>query len=684
MHFVHPQLLWALLLVIIPILIHLFNFRKHKQVYFSSLQFVKAVETSDRKRKNLLHLLLLITRILIIVFIVLAFAQPFFSQKESSTNNEIVYAIYIDNSESMSLNGVSSNLLNEAKENARKVIQQLPVNAKILLNTNLFNAEEGHISNKQELLSRLDYITFSPVSKTKEEIINWQKFQVNLEHPNAKIQHFLLSDFQKKDSRFDQISSDSINSYHPIIFIAQEKRNITIDTVYFESPIHQTGTTANLIFGVRNYSNEAVKNLELQLELGPIKRKLTIDVPANSRKEDKVSYIDFSPGLIKGSISVNDEPFESDNTLFFAYLIKSEIKICVLSESDSYSNIPLLYGLDKHYTVSTNAVNSVNKEIIQEHDLVILNGVHTFTSGVIDDLVQYAKNGGSILVIPSEKSVTNNYNLLLQKLALPQLDAFKKEQQKITNIQQNDLFFKGVFSGNVKDINLPGVSNYFTLRLNDGATILPLIHLQNKTPLFVRHNLKPFYLFSTAIESQQNTITKDPLFPTILLRVAEQANQSQNIYTTLGENGFAPIRKKIDPNKPLYLKNESVEYIPQRVEKDNAFYINVSDEAAIQALVPGVYQIEQNKEIIDYLALNLDRKESDIAAFTIKEVEKMLHEKGIKNVQGMSIDKESDRVYIPVNKETPWWKISIALSLFFILCEIALLIFGKNLRRKDK
>ena len=259
MRFVNPQFLWALLLVILPILIHLFNFRKHKQLYFSSLQFVKAVDTSDRKRRNLLHILILLSRVFAIIFIVFAFAQPYFLKNEQDLSNESVYVIYVDNSASMTLNGVSSNLLNETRENTRKLVQQLPADAKILLNSNHLSAEEGQVSSREEILSRLDFLNITSVQHKKEEIIQWQKMQVKLEHPSARIHHYIISDFQKFDSDFTELPSDSVHLYHPIVMVPQSTKNITIDTVYFDSPIHQTGATTNLNYGVRNYSNEALK-----------------------------------------------------------------------------------------------------------------------------------------------------------------------------------------------------------------------------------------------------------------------------------------------------------------------------------------------------------------------------------------------------------------------------------------
>ena len=97
MRYQNPQLFYFLFAIAVPILIHLFNFRKHKTIYFSSIRFLKEIKEDNRKRTNLRNLLVLISRILAISFLVFAFAKPYIpkSQAENNTVNNIF--IYIDN-----------------------------------------------------------------------------------------------------------------------------------------------------------------------------------------------------------------------------------------------------------------------------------------------------------------------------------------------------------------------------------------------------------------------------------------------------------------------------------------------------------------------------------------------------------------------------------------------------------
>ena len=116
MNFLYPGFLFALLTIAIPIVIHLFNFRKFKKVYFSNVQFLKEAKEQNSSREKLKHLLVLLCRVLAIIFLVLAFARPFISSGDGfSPSARNVVNIYIDNSYSMETVNKEGSLLDEAK-----------------------------------------------------------------------------------------------------------------------------------------------------------------------------------------------------------------------------------------------------------------------------------------------------------------------------------------------------------------------------------------------------------------------------------------------------------------------------------------------------------------------------------------------------------------------------------------
>lgn len=101
MNFLFPQFLWALLALSIPIIIHLFNFRRAKKLYFSNVDMLRHVKQTTSSKLKLKHWLVLCARLMTIFFLVMAFSQPFLPSNDGRQLSRDV-VLYLDNSQSMS------------------------------------------------------------------------------------------------------------------------------------------------------------------------------------------------------------------------------------------------------------------------------------------------------------------------------------------------------------------------------------------------------------------------------------------------------------------------------------------------------------------------------------------------------------------------------------------------------
>src|SRR5476651_564200 len=98
MHFLYPAFLFALSALAIPVLIHLFNFRRYQKVYFSNVQFLKEVQEQQSSRKNLKERLILAARLMALAFLVLAFAKPYIPGKNAANaGKQQAVSIFVDN-----------------------------------------------------------------------------------------------------------------------------------------------------------------------------------------------------------------------------------------------------------------------------------------------------------------------------------------------------------------------------------------------------------------------------------------------------------------------------------------------------------------------------------------------------------------------------------------------------------
>src|SRR5690606_26142194 len=119
MQFKYPELLWALLLLLIPVLIHLFQLRRFRKTPFTNVKFLKKVVSESRKSRSIKKWLLLCSRLLLLAALVLAFAQPFLANDLALKPKETV--VYLDDSFSMQAKDNNETLLGHAVQELIKV-----------------------------------------------------------------------------------------------------------------------------------------------------------------------------------------------------------------------------------------------------------------------------------------------------------------------------------------------------------------------------------------------------------------------------------------------------------------------------------------------------------------------------------------------------------------------------------
>src|ERR1700739_162133 len=206
MNFLFPSFLYALSALSIPLAIHLFNFRRYKKLYFSNVRFLQEVVQESRSRSRLKHWLVLLCRMLVIAFLVFAFAQPFIPNKQGNiTAGNKAVSIFIDNSFSMNAVNQNGTLLEDAKSKAEQIAQSLNAADKVQMVSEDFDEAQERWLNKDEFLEELKGLKTSPSSHTLTDIM--QRQQENLLHSGSPVKEaFVISDFQK--------SGSDLNGFH--------------------------------------------------------------------------------------------------------------------------------------------------------------------------------------------------------------------------------------------------------------------------------------------------------------------------------------------------------------------------------------------------------------------------------------------------------------------------------------
>ena len=205
MQFALPELLYALFALLIPVLVHLFQLRRFKVQKFTNLAFLEKISVQTRQSSTLKKWLILLFRMLALACIVLAFAQPFTSNKNAK-NEQPELVIYLDNSFSMEASGPKGPLLKQAIQTL--LTEQIPLD-KITVFTNT----KTYLNRSSKDLKReLTTIKYSKNQLGLDAVL--AKGAVLFTKNKSDQKYFILiSDFQGQQEQMDLIENLNYQLY---------------------------------------------------------------------------------------------------------------------------------------------------------------------------------------------------------------------------------------------------------------------------------------------------------------------------------------------------------------------------------------------------------------------------------------------------------------------------------------
>ena len=243
MQFKHPEILYALLLLVIPIIVHLFQLRRFQKVAFTNVQFLKNITLQTRKSSQIKKWLTLFTRMLLLACVIIAFAQPYIADSNSfNTKSETV--IYLDNSFSMQAKSSNGTLLNKAVQD---IIENMDEKEQITLFTNdntFVNTTTKAIKND------LIQLKHSPNQLSYDAVILKGKKSFSKDQNSIK-NLIIISDFQQK-TEIMSMEKDSSVTFKFVQLKPENFNNIAVDTLYISN---LDVNTIELNVGLKNQGN---------------------------------------------------------------------------------------------------------------------------------------------------------------------------------------------------------------------------------------------------------------------------------------------------------------------------------------------------------------------------------------------------------------------------------------------
>lgn len=682
MMFVYPAFLWALLAVSIPIIIHLFNFRRYKKVYFSNVRFLKEIQHESKSKSRLKEILVLISRCLAIAAMVIAFAQPVLTNKQSGLNRGTnAVSIYVDNSFSMENVQKQGPLLQIAKLRAKEIVKAFGSADKFQIITNDFEGKHQRFFSKDDASGIIDEIKISPAVKPISMVIRRQsEFLRTANNSNRRI--FSLTDAQKSTTDLEKLNNDSTIKITLLPIEANKVNNVYIDSCWFETPLQQKGFIQKLHATVVNKGNEAISAGSAKLFLNKQQQALSsFTLEANSKTEIKFTFECKESGFNFGSVRIEDYPITFDDELFFAFNSQVSIGVTLINGKDfkSANYFESLLKSDSLFRLTTLNEQAIDYTTFKNSDVIILNELSEISSGLLSELEKFAGNGGSILFVPSDNGNISTYNNFLSILRIPVFQSLDTARLNVDKIDASNTFYSGVFEKIEERINLPVINKHFLNIRNNRSDFETILKLQNGDAFLtsVKYKSGNLYVSNAPFNPAAGNISKHALFVPTIYRIAFNSLKPTPLSYEVNANAVINLKTEGTTNdKPFRISETSkkAEIIPEARVVNNSLTLFTRG----QITIPGFYEVSRDDEKFLPLAFNYSRKESDLNCYTVEELKQIISDKLMSAVS--IFENSGDDISQELLEDTQGkklWKLFIILALTFLLIEILLLRFLK-------
>jgi hypothetical protein len=664
MSFLYPSFLWALFALAIPVIIHLFNFRKTTQVLFSNNRFLKEVKEATTAKRRLKHYLILFSRLVFLFFLIITFCQPIIPAAEQLGNGRNII-LYLDNSQSMSAQTIDQNRgLELGISFARTIVDLFPPDTRYKLLTNDFSPASNTYKTKTEILDLLTQVRLSPVSRAHKEVVD----RISQAKTTRSQEVFWISDLQKS-TQGSIVRWDSLSKLHLVPIQFSKQSNVFVDTAYLENPFAAGGGKNVLHVKVRNDGDRPVERLNLKLTINETQAATTaINIPAKGTAETSFDLSTTLSGLNETKLAFNDFPITFDNEFYMALNFTDKIKILEIRSAEARTVVEKVFGNRQIFDFSSYSVNNFNYSLLSKADLVVVNGLNTVDVPLTNALRDYLANLGTILFFPGSKPDVVNLKNFLQLPLVNVPDG--TVQQELDRPDFSNPFFENVFEEKSVSIAMPrGIK-----LLDWGNDRSAILRFKNDQPFLSRFDQRgKLYVVATALQPGQTDFFNHALFVPVMYRIASSSVRNESkLYYTLHES-FIQLRiDSLQGEEPMRWVGEE-EIVPaQRKLTDEVIF-----DLPKFSIVKGFYKIVANRDTVSLLAFNLDKAESLLDQYTGEEMKDLLgsgdHITIFKVGAQEAFSNEIKERYLG----TPLWKYALLLAMFFLLMEILLIRFLK-------
>lgn len=642
MLFKYPEILFLLLLLVIPILVHLFQLRRFKKEYFTNVRFLKELSIQTRKSSKVKKWLLLVTRLLLLTALILAFAQPFFKSKEKNRDNNEMYII-VDNSFSMQAKGKKGELLKRAIQD---LLENTPEKQNFSLITNSQTYWDTDIKSIRKDLQNLNYSALpfqleSAIAKIKSRKTSTNKDVI-----------IITDALGIKKSQLKSIDT-KFNTYF-LIPEAEQKNNVSIDSVFikeYQNDFYEIG------IDLTSYGEQ---KKEIPVALYNQNRIIAKSLVKFKNQETTVNFTipkkDFN-----GYVSLNDASLKYDNIFYFNILKQEKTHVLSIGNLEKSNFLSKIYS-SSEFNYINSKLETLDYNVIEKQNVIVLNEIDKISQALEITLKSFVEKGGNLIFIPSNVNNVNDLNRFLGIFGNVKFEVLERTNKLITKIAFEHPLFNSVFEKKIVNFQYPTTKLSFGL----SSLNLPILSFEDESIFLttVKTQNSNVYVFTAPLNKENSNFQNSPLIVPVFYNMAQNKIKNNVSAKVIGDNKSFTVNTSQSKNDIINIKNASEKFIPIQQILNSKVKLVLNDYPTFA----GNFGIYNNDKFIQNISFNYNRLESNLNQINSNLLSDYKIVKSVDIVFNSLISQRID-------KEV--WKLFVILSLLFLILEVLIQKFIK-------
>lgn len=653
----------------IPILIHLFNLRRYKTVFFPHTRFLKTIQLNSQKQSQIRYKVLLTLRLLFLASLILAFAQPFFNQGGKKDNNTL-NVIYIDNSASMTAKKGARTLLDVAKELAAQQIRNTDAGAKFLLLTNN-RLNTYNVLSATKALTELQQIDVSAGSITAKQVL--ESVENILRNESLRAANlFYYSDFQQNSFLATAKPEAKNIEFYGIPVQAEVAENIFVDTAYLTAPVLQTGQSNALVVRSKAIGKVPAEAPVLQLSMnGQVKTATALNFDNKGESIDTLIFQVNDTRWQKIDLVVNDASVRFDDTFRLSARSAPNLSVLVLNEGQSNPFIQAAFKAYNGFRLSQTSIDQL-PENLREYNLIILNGIKSLSPNIAGKLNEVLERGSNIAIFPGKTANTTALNEGLAVLGDIKFTNLDTSVQTISSIQQGSPLVRDMFERIPENVQLPVSNWHYNIEAGLTANQQSVLSFRSGNPFLAIYTPSKgqLYIAASSADAEAGNFTNSYFFVPFLYQMAVQSHGGDVFALTAGssQTAYLPVKQLTD-RTVVHLYGSGLDVIPPQRTVAAGVEVNI---AKVQQQA-GFYTLAAAGADTSIVAINQDRAESYLATWDINTLKKQWKSD---NIHWLTDTQNRRNATSFSTSNFPLWKVCAILALLMLLAETYVLAGG--------